>query len=76
MQLPSVSDDSAHDPRHVGVRHGSGLGAEEEGGQVLSMRPDLAALRGRDDSARDMPVLLLHQFQMIMMILVNATTVI
>ena len=57
-QLPYASDDSAHDPRHVGVRLGSGLG-DEEVGEVLSLRPDLAALRGRDDSARDMPVLLL-----------------
>ena len=55
MQLPYASDDSAHNPRNVGFRPGSGLEAEEEG-EVLSMRPDLAALRGRDDSARDMPV--------------------
>ena len=59
MQLPYTSDDSAHDPRHVGVRLGLGLGDEEE--EVLSLRPDLAALGGRDDSARDMPVLPLHQ---------------
>ena len=49
-QLPHVSDDSAHDPRGVG----SGRGQEEE--DVLALRPELGALRGRDDSARDMPV--------------------
>ena len=58
MQLPYASDDSAHDPRHVGVRLGSGFRDEE--GEAPSLRPDLAALRGRDDSARDMPVLLLR----------------
>ena len=56
MQLPYASDDSAHDPGHLGGRLQSGLGEEEE--EVLSARPELAALRGRDDSARGMPVLI------------------
>ena len=56
MQLPYASDDSAHDPRNLGGRLTSGVGEEEAEGSAV--RPDLAALRGRDDSARDMPVLL------------------
>ena len=56
MQLPYASDDSAHDPRNLGGRLTSGVGEEEAEGSAV--RPDLAALRGRDDSARDMPVLM------------------
>lgn len=59
MQLPHSSDDSAHDPGNLGGRLGSGSGDEEA--EAPAARSDLAALRGRDDSARDMPVLL-HVF--------------
>lgn len=62
MQLPHAGDDSAHDPRRLGgARLGSGLAEEEAEGP--SARPDLAALRGRDDSARGMPVLQHYDLQ-------------
>lgn len=71
-QLAHASDDSAHDPRNLGARLGSSMEEEEAAGPAA--RPDLAALRGRDDSARDMPVLL-HMFTFIVCIICAAVEV-
>ena len=57
QQLPhaqesSHADDSAHDSGNLRDMAEPGLREEE----MLAVRPDMAAMRGRDDSAKEMPV--------------------
>ena len=49
------TDDSAHNGTHMGGRLGPGGGSVQQE-EESSSRPDIAALRGRADSAREMPV--------------------